>query len=146
MARYGSLKPLKSPGLANTFVCHCSDCRKISASMFATNLTTLDTHTRYVRGEDHLVLFTQNDTITKNRTMTNAFCPTCGTIMWRQGSIAPGTRFMRGGPIDDQELHSTVLKPQYEIFTENRSRWVSPVVGAKQEIGMGALEPEEKSE
>lgn len=112
--------------------------------MFATNLTTLDTHTRYTRGESHLVLFEQDSTIPKHRRMTNAFCPTCGTIMWRQGAVAPGTRFMRGGPIDDHKLHDTVLKPQTEIFTEHRAAWVTPVEGAEQAIGMGSFEPEEK--
>jgi hypothetical protein len=58
-------------------------------------------------------------------------------LIWRQGAIAPGTKFMRGGPVDDQSLHNTVLKPQVEIFSENRAAWVSQVEGAKQNIGMG---------
>jgi hypothetical protein len=44
---------------------------------------------------------------------------------------------MRGGPIDNHELHNTVLKPQVEIFTEHRASWVTKVDGAKQNIGMG---------
>ncbi|ORX36212.1 Mss4-like protein [Kockovaella imperatae] len=129
--------PIKAPGLVNTFVCHCSDCRNWSASVFATNLTTLDSHTRFVRGEDHLVLFSQSETISKHRRMTNAFCKLCGTLMYRQGAVGPGTRFMRGGPIDDHELHNTILKPQWEIFTEHRASWIPAVPGARQEIGMG---------
>lgn len=105
--------------------------------MFATNLTTLDTHTRYIRGEDNLSTFSQNFTTTTHRRMTNAFCKTCGTLMWRQGEVAPGTRFMRGGPVDDQDLINTVLKPQVEIFTEHRADWVTVVDDAKQEIQMG---------
>jgi hypothetical protein len=105
--------------------------------MFATNLTTLDTHTRYIRGEENLQTFAQNETTTTHRRMTNAFCKTCGTLMWRQGEVAPGTRFMRGGPIDDHELHNKVIKPQVEIFSEHRAAWVAPVESAKQEIGMG---------
>ncbi len=30
--------PLSKPGLVDTFVCHCTDCRKITASMFAIKL------------------------------------------------------------------------------------------------------------
>ncbi|KAF7345650.1 Glutathione-dependent formaldehyde-activating GFA protein [Mycena venus] len=36
--------PTQGPGLVETFVCHCADCRKITASMFASNFTILDTH------------------------------------------------------------------------------------------------------
>lgn len=105
--------------------------------MFATNMTTLDSHTRYIRGEDNLTIFAQNQTTTTNRKMTNAFCKTCGTIMWRAGEVAPGTRFMRAGPVDDHELFNTVLKPQVEIFSEHRAGWLGPVEGVKQAVGMG---------
>ena len=71
--------------------------------------------------------------------MTNAFCKTCGTFMYRAGSIAPGTRFMRGGIIDDHKLHGTMLKPQAELFVEHRSAWLKPVEGAKQMEGMGTF-------
>jgi len=57
--------------------------------------------------------------------------------MFRVGTIAPGTRFMRGGPVDDHSLHGTVLKPQVEIFSEHRTHWLAPIPGAKQNIGMG---------
>jgi hypothetical protein len=31
--------PTQGPGLLSTFVCHCTDCRKITASMFASNFS-----------------------------------------------------------------------------------------------------------
>jgi hypothetical protein len=37
--------PVEGPGLISTFVCNCTDCRKITASMFASNFTIKD---RYV--------------------------------------------------------------------------------------------------
>jgi len=130
-------QPLKAPGLVNTFVCHCSDCRKVSASMFATNFTSLDTHTRFTRGEDNLTVFSQNKTTQTGGTMSNSFCKTCGTLMFRAGSVAPGTKFMRGGIIDDHRLHDTMLKPGVEIFSEHRAGWVKPVDGVEQAKGMG---------
>ena len=130
-------QPLKAPGLVNTFVCHCADCRKVSASMFATNFTSLDTHTRFTRGEDNLTVFSQSKTTTTGETMANSFCKTCGTLMFRAGTVAPGTKFMRGGIIDDHRLHDTMLKPEVEIFSEHRGAWVKPVDGAEQAKGMG---------
>lgn len=34
--------PVEGPGLISTFVCNCTDCRKITASMFASNFTIKD--------------------------------------------------------------------------------------------------------
>ncbi|WRT66025.1 uncharacterized protein IL334_002976 [Kwoniella shivajii] len=128
--------PLKAPGLVNTFLCNCADCRKVTASMFATNFTTLDTHTRYSRGEDNLTLFGQDETAVSGKTMTNAFCSTCGTLMWRQGSAFPGVKFLRVGTVDDIDLHGTVLKPEIEQFTDFRVSWLHDLEGAKQFKGM----------
>lgn len=59
--------------------------------------------------------------------------------MYRAGTIAPGTRFMRGGVIDDHALHGTMLKPDAELFTEHRAAWIKPIEGAVQHIGMGTF-------
>jgi hypothetical protein len=146
MTKRSSLQPLKAPGLVNTFVCHCADCRKVSASMFATNFTSLDSHTRFVRGEDNLTVYAQSHTIPTGNTMSNSFCKTCGTLMFRAGTLAPGTRFMRGGIIDDHTLHDTMLKPGVEIFTEHRGAWVKPVDGAEQATGMGPFVKNDKKQ
>jgi hypothetical protein len=112
--------------------------------MFATNLTTLNSHTRFTRGQDNLTVFAQSQTIPTGRQMSNSFCKTCGTVMFREGAVAPGTRFMRGGPIDDHSLHGTVLKPQVEIFSEHRVSWLKGVDGVEQAKGMGSFEPKKK--
>jgi hypothetical protein len=114
--------------------------------MFATNFTSLDTHTRFTRGQDNLTVFSQSSTTTTGETMANSFCKTCGTLMFRAGTVAPGTRFMRGGIIDDHSLHDGMLKPQVEIFTEHRGAWVKPVDGAEQAIGMGPFAKSDKSD
>ncbi|WVW80515.1 hypothetical protein I302_102499 [Kwoniella bestiolae CBS 10118] len=128
--------PLKSPGLVNTFACNCVDCRKVTASMFATNFTTLDSHTRFSRGEDHLTTFSQDKTTESGKTMTNGFCRTCGTLMYRKSDAYPGTRFLRVGTVDDLNLHQTVLKPKDEMFVATRVGWWDGVKGAKQWDGV----------
>lgn len=138
------MQPLKKPGLQGTFVCHCSDCRKVSASMFATNFTSLDSHTRFARGEDNLTVFSQSKTIATGHTMSNSFCKTCGQLMFRASTLAPGSRFMRGGIIDDHSLHDTFLKPDVEIFSEHRAAWLKPIEGAEQGIGMGPFVKDKK--
>lgn len=100
--------------------------------MFATNFTTLDKHTRFVRGEDNITLFSQNETIIAGGSMTNGFCKTCGTLMFRKGSSYPDHWFLRVGTVDDLRLHETLLKPQTEYFTMDRVEWFHGVDSAKQ--------------
>jgi hypothetical protein len=125
-------QPLTKPGLVGTFVCNCQDCRKVTASAFATNFTTLQSHTKFARGEDNLTEFGQNETPVTGGYMTNGFCKTCGTLMYRQGSSFPGTFFLRVGTVDDHRLHDTVLRPEVEYFTKDRVEWLSDIPKAKQ--------------
>jgi hypothetical protein len=47
-------KPTNGPGLVNTFVCNCVDCRKLTASMFASNFAIDDKYLTHVRGRENL--------------------------------------------------------------------------------------------
>ncbi|KAM3080350.1 hypothetical protein ACMFMG_005310 [Clarireedia jacksonii] len=118
------LQPTEGPGLVNTFVCHCTDCRKITASMFASNFTIADEYIRFNRGEENLKQFGQAKTIASGKKMTNNFCSTCGTLMFRVGEAFPGVKIMRIGTVDDFHLHETKLRPQVEQFIKDRVEWL----------------------
>ncbi|KAJ7821366.1 Mss4-like protein [Mycena olivaceomarginata] len=117
------------PGLVNTFVCNCADCRKITASMFASNFTIADTHLTHVRGRENLTAYGQSRTIASGSTMTNYFCKTCGTLMYRVSSGSPGMSILRIGTVDDFNLHETKLKPAVEQFIKTRVGWLHGVEG-----------------
>ncbi|KAI7493289.1 hypothetical protein KC367_g8674 [Hortaea werneckii] len=119
--------PIQKPGLVDTFICHCADCRKITASMFATNFIVLETHMKHNRGEDNLIRFEQSATIASGYAMENSFCSVCGTLMYRRGRRFPGWIIARTGTVDDQDLHDSVLKPRFELFAENKGEWLPPV-------------------
>ncbi|KAF7345655.1 Glutathione-dependent formaldehyde-activating GFA protein [Mycena venus] len=120
--------PTHGPGLVETFLCHCADCRKITASMFASNFSVLDTHLTHIRGRENLAAFGQGKTIASKNTMTNYFCSTSGF---------PGMSILRIGTVDDFHLHETKLKPKREQFVENRVAWLHCLEGVKQFKGMG---------
>ncbi|EGU87336.1 hypothetical protein FOXB_02095 [Fusarium oxysporum f. sp. conglutinans Fo5176] len=83
--------PITKPGFVFSFVCHCSDCRKITASMFTTGIVVLDTYLKHIRGEENLKQFSQSDTIERDGSaMTNFFCSTCGSLMYRRSSAYAG--------------------------------------------------------
>jgi hypothetical protein len=124
--------PTQGPGLVSTFVCHCTDCRKITASMFASNFTIADTHLTHLRGRENLTSYSQSHTIASGKQMTNYFCSTCGTLMYRVGEAFPGMSILRIGTVDDFSLHETKLKPRREIFVKDRVGWLNAVDGVEQ--------------
>lgn len=128
-------QPTQGPGLVDTFTCHCTDCRKITASMFATNFIVADSYLKHTRGEEILKTFKQSKTIASGKAMTNCFCSTCGTLMYRISEAFPGHSILRTGTVDDFNLHETALKPRFEVFTKNRVGWLSSANGVEQVEG-----------
>ena len=100
--------------------------------MFASNFTVADANLRHLRGQDNLKTFSQSRTIASGNTMTNYFCSTCGTLMYRVSSGGPGQSILRIGTVDDFHLHETKIRPGVEQFTKERVGWLSGVKGAKQ--------------
>ncbi|WAO87661.1 CENP-V/GFA domain-containing protein [Fusarium falciforme] len=132
--------PLSKPGFVLAFVCHCSDCRKITASMFTTGFIILDSHLRHVRGEENLKQFGQSDTIErKGNLMTNFFCSTCGSLMYRRAESYPGASILRAGTVDDFKLAETALRPTIEQYGKHRVDWLKGIEGAKQSEGLASV-------
>ncbi|KIH93263.1 hypothetical protein SPBR_03383 [Sporothrix brasiliensis 5110] len=67
--------------------------------------------------------------------MTNYFCSTCGTLMYRIGEGFPGTSILRLGTVDDFNLIESKLRPRIEQFTDDRVAWLHSVEGVKQYRG-----------
>ncbi|KAK1244240.1 hypothetical protein MKX08_002378 [Trichoderma sp. CBMAI-0020] len=119
--------PVEGEDLINTFVCNCSDCHKLSASMFCSNFTVSDKSLTHVRGEDKLTRWAQSKTIASGATMEDSFCSVCGNLMYRRSSRFPGMSILRVGTVDDFNLHESKLKPQFEQFIDNRANWLAGV-------------------
>ncbi|KAI1362275.1 Mss4-like protein [Xylaria arbuscula] len=128
--------PLEAPGLVEVFVCNCSDCRKITASMFASNIIAREDAVKHLRGRENLKTFAQSKTIGTGNLMTNYFCGTCGTLLYRIGEGFPGRIIARLGTVDDFNLADTKLRPKTEQFIEERVSWFTGCEGAKQAQGM----------
>ncbi|KIW88956.1 uncharacterized protein Z519_10440 [Cladophialophora bantiana CBS 173.52] len=127
--------PIAKPGLIDSFICNCTDCRKITASMFASNFIVADVNVTHLRGKGNLTAFAQSKTIATGHTMTNYFCSTCGTLMYRISSAFPDKLVLRIGTVDDFHLHETKLKPRVEQFVKDRVGWLSGGEGVEQVQG-----------
>ncbi|KAI0451326.1 Mss4-like protein [Xylaria acuta] len=123
--------PTESPGLVDVFVCNCTDCRKITASMFASNIIAKDSHVKHLRGQENLKTFTQSTTITSKMNMTNWFCQTCGTLMYRTSEKNPGVKIARLGTVDDFNLAETKLRPKTEQYIADRVSWFTGCEGTR---------------
>lgn len=119
------IQPVDGPDLMETFICNCVDCRKITASMFASNFIVSNAALIHTRGQHQLKSFGQSATIATGNTMTNHFCSNCGTLMYRVSSGSPEWSVLRIGTVDDFNLHETKLKPRIEQFIKDRVSWCS---------------------
>ncbi|OJJ71412.1 hypothetical protein ASPBRDRAFT_179807 [Aspergillus brasiliensis CBS 101740] len=128
--------PTHPPGLTNTFICHCTDCHKITASMFATNFIIQDPYLKHLRGKETLTQYSQSKTTVSGKAMTNFFCSVCGSLMYRTSEVFPGHSILRTGTVDDFHLHETRLRPRMEVFTKDRVRWLCAVEGVVQVEGV----------
>jgi hypothetical protein len=80
-----------------TYVCHCRECRKQSASAFGISVTvrTSDLHLRrgtvksWTRGTD------------SGRRLKCVFCPECGSRLWHEGEPKSPTVSVKGGSLDE---------------------------------------------
>lgn len=61
--------------------------------------------------------------------MTNHFCSTCGSLLYRIGTGFPGMAIMRIGTVDDFNLMETKLRPRVEQFVKDRVDWLDGIGG-----------------
>jgi ubiquinone/menaquinone biosynthesis C-methylase UbiE len=101
--------------------------------MFSSAFSVLDTHLTHVRGRDNLTAYAQSRTIASGNIMTNYFCSTCGTLMYRVGT--KGATLLRIGTVDDFHLHETKLMPKREIWCKDRVDWLGAVEGTEKYEG-----------
>lgn len=137
VAHYLHTQPVNKPGYKGAFVCNCYDCHKISSSMFCSNFIVDNKYLKHLRGKENLKEFSQKKTPVTSKYMTNHFCSTCGTLMYRVGERFPGVSILRIGTVDDLNLMETKLRPDTELFTKDRANWLSEIQGVEHVEGMG---------
>jgi len=95
-------------------------------------LPLLHSHVKHLKGQSNLKTFSMRDTIWNHTEMTNFFCDTCGTLMYRRNpEDFPGLLIPRIGTLDDLSLMETTFKPRVEQYEKDRASWLKPVEGAE---------------
>ncbi|RWA09251.1 hypothetical protein EKO27_g5864 [Xylaria grammica] len=123
--------PTESPGLVDVFVCNCTDCRKITASMFASNIIVKDDYVQHLRGRENLKSFSQSTTIGSGKSMTNWFCQTCGTLMYRTSEKISGVKVLRLGTVDDFNLTEYSSENFILAVVSEPTKWAEALAATK---------------
>jgi len=80
-----------------TYVCHCRECRKQSASAFGISVTVRTGDLRLRQGT---VKSWTRDT-DSGRRLKCVFCPECGSRLWHEGDPKGPTVSVKGGSLDE---------------------------------------------
>ncbi|KAF7310391.1 Glutathione-dependent formaldehyde-activating enzyme/centromere protein V [Mycena chlorophos] len=127
-----SHQPTEAPGLVASFLCHCADCKKVSATTMGANFVIDDKYLVHVRGQERLKTYAHSHTVASGNMMSNYFCENCGTLMYRVSAAFPTLPALRIGTVDELELHGTKFRPTLEQFTKDRVAWSEPIQGMSQ--------------
>jgi len=92
----GAIRYELSDGPLQLYVCHCTECRKQSASAFGISFIVRQAALHVTRG---VPKFWPRPTDTGN-TLDCAFCPDCGSRLWHQRRGATDTLSIKGGSLD----------------------------------------------
>ena len=104
------------------YVCHCTECRKQSASAFGIS---------FVVQRSELVLLQGHPSMWSRQTASGhrldcAFCAQCGSRLWHQSSGRPDTLNIKGGSLDAP----VDLGPAVHIWTSSKLPGVVIPAGA----------------
>lgn len=103
-------------------MCNCAACQRRSGSQFGSgaffqnrNVTLRGDRKSFTRPTD------------SGKTLTNYFCPTCGTNVAWEAEIRPGFTGVAVGAFADP----TFPKPNVVLYDDNRHGWIAPPEGAR---------------
>lgn len=91
--------------------CHCSMCRKLHGTAFATYAATADDGFRWLSGQDSLASYESSPGFRRY------FCTGCGSVL--PSDANRGRRFLPAGCLDDDPG----MRPQRHIFVASKAPW-----------------------
>ncbi len=97
----------------HAYHCHCSQCRRASASSFATNGFVKSEDLRVVAGENALGSLESTSGVFRN------FCTRCGSQIFNRNENFPQIRSVRLGVIDGDPG----IRPSCHIFVGSKAPW-----------------------
>ncbi|VAW99018.1 Gfa-like protein [hydrothermal vent metagenome] len=100
-------------GISDIIYCHCSQCRKLQGSAFATNGVVNVENFRIILGEGSLTKHPLS------ATQARYFCQHCGSPIKSENTKVPGKVRVRLGTIDSDIKEQS----QAHIFVDSKANW-----------------------
>ena len=97
--------------------CHCQSCRKMQGSDYSTWIAVADQQFSIDSGSEYISTYEFTELSTKN------FCSHCGTAVY--GINGKHFKKHKMIPLGIVENYSADIKPQFQVYTENKAEWVS---------------------
>ncbi|KAK3637389.1 hypothetical protein LTR56_008719 [Elasticomyces elasticus] len=129
----GATKYTFSGDPVTSAICHCLDCRKLTASAFSTAFLVPSTNFAFSEGSP--VKTTTLKHHVEGMTLTPHFCGNCGSFICKtvDDDRFRGCHIVMAGTLDAENDH--VAKPEMELWTKYRLDWVKPLDGVRQCVG-----------
>lgn len=99
--------------LRNVVYCHCSQCRKLHGTPFASNAGVESKHFKLISGEDQLTGYEIVPGIVKS------FCKRCGSPITGRNAKQPDMVRIRLGSIETEITE----RPSAHIFASSKASW-----------------------
>lgn len=121
----GALRYEVSEAPIVTYLCHCTECQRITSSAFSMAILVRDSAFRLTKGEPRLI----SRVADSGRTTTRWHCPDCAG--WICSSPTPDpqqpgpVRRVRAGTLDDRSW----LRPTAHYWTRSKQPWFALPAG-----------------
>lgn len=109
----GAIKFKITGEIQNIVCCHCSECRRVQGSAFATNANVNNEDFQLISGQDNLSEY--QNTPTKSK----FFCKTCGSPIYAKFKDIPNKTRIRLGLIEEDISE----KITGHIFVTSKANW-----------------------
>jgi hypothetical protein len=116
----GELKYPITSELKHFFQCHCIQCRKATASVFAANIIAVPAEIKWVSGGANIKRFDY-----PGRELTQVFCKTCGSGLPLLDEVGE-MLFIPTGTLDNVPS----IKPEANMFWGERVEWCEDGIAA----------------
>ncbi|KAJ9604011.1 hypothetical protein H2200_011533 [Cladophialophora chaetospira] len=117
-----------------TALCHCSNCKNYTGSTYSLNYLIPSENFKIISGTPKEI----SKIADSGKSITNCFCPDCGTMMFRYGDTfggKDGAKVLQAGVLDDEGVvDNTGLVD--ELFVGRRAGFQREASGVRQNEGM----------
>ena len=108
------------------YFCHCKQCRKLTGAPLASNIQLKPTDINWISGKECVKRFDYPG----ERSFSKAFCTNCGSAL-PYINESGSALVIPAGSLD----HDPGIKPQVNIFWDDRAEWFESGVDAEKHPG-----------